>query len=103
MKQFGLLDLFVVAVIVAIGVFANLPIAHAITAPSTGTFAYTVYDVGVNDILKGPIGFVGGAAAIVYGAVRAIQGNVMAAAPAVLGGAVLLKADTVVSSLGAIV
>ena len=103
MKKLNMADMLVVGLIIAVGIFANLPVAHAITAPATGSFAYTVYDVGVNDILKGPIGFVGGAAAIVYGAVRAIQGNIMASAPAILGGAVLLKADSVVSSLGAIV
>ena len=103
MKKFNWLDLLVVAVIVGIGVFANLPVAHAITAPQQGTFAYSVYDVGVNDILKGPIGFVGGAAAIVYGAIMAVQGRIMGAIPAILGGAVMLKADAIVSSLGAIV
>ena len=103
MKRFNLIDLIVLGIIVGIGVFANLPVAHAITAPASGSFAYSVYDVGVNDILKGPIGFVGGAAAIVYGAVAAIQGKVMAAVPAILGGAVMLKADSIVSSLGAIV
>lgn len=103
MKRFTYLDFVVVGFIVALGVFANLPVAHAITAPQQGTFAYSVYDVGVNDILKGPIGFVGGAAAIVYGAIMAVQGRVMGAIPAILGGAVMLKADTIVSSLGAIV
>ena len=102
-EEVSWLDLLIVMLIVGIGVFANLPIAHAITSPQQGTFAYSVYDVGVNDILKGPIGFVGGAAAIVYGAIMAVQGRVMGAIPAILGGAVMLKADTIVSSLGAIV
>ena len=98
-----LTDALVLGTLVGIGVFANLPIAHAITAPTSGTFAYTVYDVGVEKILKGPIGFVGGIAAIVYGAVAAIQGKVMAAIPAVVGGAVMLESDSIVSSLGALV
>ena len=83
--------------------FANLiPDAFAVTAP-TGGFAQDVYDIGVTKILQGPIGFVAGVAAIVFGAMMAIQGKVMSAAPAVLGGAVLLKADSVVTSLGCII
>ena len=103
MKKFGALDFVVVGFLIGMGVLLNIPAAHAITAPATGSFAYSVYDVGVNDILKGPIGFVGGVAAIVYGAVAAIQGKVMAAVPSILGGAVMLKADSIVSTLGAIV
>ncbi len=32
----------------------------AITAPAAGSFAYDLYDVAVNDIVKGAPGFVGG-------------------------------------------
>ncbi len=45
----------------------------------------------------------GGVAAIVFGAYMAIQAEVLYAIPAILGGAVLLKADTVVASLGAMI
>jgi len=83
-------------------VLALSPVAMAITAPAAGAFAYDVYDVAVNSILKGPIGFVGGVVAIVFGAVAAIRAEVMYAIPAILGGAVLLKADSIVTSLGAI-
>lgn len=87
----------------AIFLFANfIPDALAITAP-VGGFAQDVYDIGVTKVLKGPIGFVAGVASIVWGAMVAIQGRVMGAAPAVLGGAVLLKADAVVESLGCII
>ncbi len=103
MKKVGLMDFLVMALLVGIGILMNIPAAHAVTAPTTGSFAYSVYDIGVNDILKGPIGFVGGVAAMVFGAVSAIQGRVLQAAPAILGGAAMLKADTIVSSLGAIV
>ena len=103
MKKFGLFDVIVMGIIVGIGVFANIPAAHAITAPATGSFAYSVYDIGVNDILKGPIGFVGGVGAVVWGAIAAIQGKIMTAVPAILGGAAMLKADSIVSSLGAII
>lgn len=77
--------------------------AFALAAPGAGTFAYDIYDIAINSILKGPIGFVAGAAAIVFGAVIAIQGKILAAVPAVLGGAALLKADSIVTTLGAII
>ncbi len=77
-------------------------IAHAVTAPTSSTvFAYDVYHIGVDGVLKGPIGFVGGVAAIVFGAVTAIRGAVLQALPALLGGGVLLKADSIVTTLGA--
>ena len=77
--------------------------AIAITAPSTGSFAYDIYDIGVNSILKGPIGFIGGVGAIVFGAIQAIRGQILEAVPAILGGAALLKADSIVQTLGCIV
>ncbi len=75
--------------------------AEAITAPAAGSFAYDIYDVAVNSILKGPIGFVAGIAAIVLGAISAIKGQMMMAFPAILGGAALIKADTIVTTMGA--
>jgi len=56
--------------------------------------------MAVNSILKGPIGFVAGLAAVCFGAALAIQQKIGGAIPALLGGAVLLKADTIVSSMG---
>jgi hypothetical protein len=77
---------------------------HAVTAPASSTvFAYDVYQVGVEGVLKGPIGFVGGCGAIVFGAVTAIRGAILQALPALLGGGVLLKADGIVTTLGATV
>jgi hypothetical protein len=40
---------------------------------------------------------------MVVGAVFAIQGKIMGAIPAIVGGAILLRADTLVTSLGAII
>ena len=77
---------------------------HAVTAPaSTTVFAYDVYQMGIEGVLKGPIGFVGGVSAIVFGAVTAIRGAILQALPALLGGGVLLKADSIVTKLGATV
>ena len=84
-------------------VFGMSEMASAITAPVAGSFAYDVYDIGVNKILQGPIGFVGGVIAIVIGAIAAIRAQIMLAIPAILGGAVILKADTITTSLGMII
>ncbi len=72
----------------------------AIATPAAGSFAYEVYDIAVLKLLQGPVGFVGGVGAMVFGAISAIRGQIMGAVPAILGGAVLLKADSVVTSLG---
>jgi len=82
--------------VVALGASA----VFAFSSPSEGGFAYDLYDIAVNKILKGPVGFVGGVASIVLGAISLVAGRYLTAIPAVLGGAVLLKADTIVSSLG---
>lgn len=74
--------------------------AAAFTAPSAGTFAYTVYDVAINQMLNGPIGFVAGVGAMALGAVMAIQQKIMLAIPCILGGAVLLNAESLVTTLG---
>ena len=98
-KEVRLMLVFM-AVALAIGLSG---VASAITAPAAGSFAYDVYDIGVNRLLKGPVGFVGGVAAIVIGAIAAIRAQIMLAIPAILGGAVFLKADTITASLGMII
>ena len=95
------------ATLYSMGLFAGFFLvftgpAEAITAPTAGSFAYDIYDVAVNSILKGPIGFVAGLSAIVLGSISAIKGQMMLAFPAILGGAGLIKADTIVNSMGAI-
>lgn len=77
--------------------------ALAMTTPATGSFAYDLYDIGVNQILLGPIGFVGGVACMVFAAIMAIRQMLLPAAGVILGGAFLLKADAVVQSVGAVV
>jgi hypothetical protein len=85
---------------VSLMVMGLTQVVMAITAPTSGSFAYDMYDIVVNKMLKGPVGFVAGLAAIAFGAVNLIQARIMAALPAILGGALLIKADTVTSSLG---
>lgn len=73
--------------------------AAAITAPATGSFAYDLYDVGVNDMLKGAPGFIGGLLGIVYSASK-LSANWMWASLGVLGSTCVIKADAITSSLG---
>lgn len=73
--------------------------ATAITAPATGSFAYDLYDVGVNDMLKGAPGFIGGLLGIVYSASK-LSANWMWASLGVLGSTCVIKADAITSSLG---
>jgi outer membrane receptor protein involved in Fe transport len=90
-----------IAVMGATAVVLGTPdFSFAISVPTTGTFAYDLYDIAVNKILKGPVGYVGGIAAMVIGAISLITGRVLTAVPAVLGGAALLKADTLIQGLG---
>ncbi len=95
--------LFFFLAVQAIILFGRFGEAFAITTPATGSFAYDIYDIGVNSILKGPIGFVAGVGAIIFGAIEAIRGQVLGAVPAILGGAALLKADDIVQTLGCII
>lgn len=89
----------VMVVMWAVMLFAPM-VADAVTRPTQGSFAWDVYEIAIDKILKGPIGFVCGGAAIVLGAVNAIGGRIMTAVPCVLGGAAILKADDITASLG---
>lgn len=88
------------AVVAVWAIMFAAPAVYAVTAPAQGSFAYDVYDIAVNKMLKGPIGFVSGAVAVVIGAVSAISGRILLAVPSIIGGAALLKADAITESLG---
>jgi hypothetical protein len=74
----------------------------AFTTPAAGSFGYDVYNTVVNDILGGPIGFVGGVFLIVWGATQLMR-NWMMTIACVIAGTVLIKAVTILTSLGALV
>ena len=77
--------------------------ALAMTVPATGSFAYDLYDIGINQILLGPVGFTGGVACMCVAAILAIRQMILPAAGVVLGGAFLLRANTVVETIGALI
>jgi hypothetical protein len=76
--------------------------ASAFTAPAVGDFAYDAYDIVVNQILNGPIGFIGGVLLIVWGVTR-IMSNWMMAILCIIAGSILVRADDLVVTLGALV
>jgi hypothetical protein len=77
-------------------------VAGAFTAPAAGDFGYDVYDIVVNQILNGPIGFIGGVALIVFGATQ-IMKNWFSTILCIIAGTVLIRADSLVVTLGALV
>ena len=75
----------------------------AVTTPASGSFLYDLYDIAVVQILQGPGGFVGGCAVMIIACVLLVRQMILPGACAMLGGALILKADSLVSSLGAII
>lgn len=95
--------LLIASLVVGTMVIAVAPDAFAVTAPVTGSFAFDVYDIAVNNILKGPVGFVCGVGAIAFGAFSAIRSQIFPAVAATLGGGMLIKSDAIVTSLGMLI
>lgn len=83
-------------------------IAHAITVPVAGVagapnpLGFEIYDVAVNQMLNGPVGFVAGVGIIGFGAMQIMKAWPVALL-GVLGGSAMLKADDIVKTLGALV
>lgn len=76
--------------------------AMAFTAPTAGSFGYDIYDIVVLQILGGPIGFIGAVALIVWGATK-VMTNWMITILCVIAGTILIKADSLVKTLGAVI
>lgn len=75
----------------------------AFTVPAAGSFAYDIYDVAVNDILKGPIGFVAGIGFIVLCVFFIARQMVLPSILCIFAGIILIKADSIVTSLGCLI
>ena len=90
------------ALMVGMASIAAVPDVFAITGSATG-FAGDIYSVVVEDMLKGPIGFVAGVGAIAFGAYSAVTSRILPAVSAIAGGAILLKADSIVDTMGALI
>ena len=77
--------------------------AMAFTTPSSGSFAYDLYDIAVNNILKGPIGFVAGVGFIVLCVFSIARQMVLPAILCLFAGIILIKADSIVQTLGCVI
>jgi len=71
------------------------------TAPATGDLAYDIYDVVVNDIVQGPIGFAAGVGMLAFGAyLLAARSMIFQGIAPILAGVALIKSDTIIQTLG---
>ena len=78
------------------------PSALAFTAPTAGDFGYDLYDIVVLKMLGGPIGFIGAVALIVWGATK-IMTQWMITIACIVAGTILIKAEGIVTTLGALI
>lgn len=76
--------------------------AMAFTAPAAGAFGYDIYDIAVNQMLGGPIGFIGAVVLIVWGATQMMK-SWMITVVCVIAGTILIRAEDMVQTLGAVV
>lgn len=90
----------VVAALTALAVLAIAGVAFALNNSSGSTTGAELYDLIVNDFIKGPIGSAAGVGFIVVGAVMAVMGKISGAIWPLIGGGTLALADTLADSLG---
>lgn len=73
--------------------------AHAFQAPAAGDLGY---DIVVNQGVKGPLGFVGGVAAFLFGVSRLFS-NIMIGIPTIVAAVCLIRADSILQTFGMMV
>jgi hypothetical protein len=84
--------------VVALLAFATST-AQAFQAPAAGDLGYDIYDIVVNKGVKGPLGFVGGVAAFLFGVSRLFS-NIMIGIPTIVAAVCLIKADSILQTFG---
>lgn len=77
-------------------------VAHAFAAPAQGDLGYDIYDIVVNRGVKGPLGFVGGVAAFLFGVSRLFS-NIMIGIPTIVAAVCLIKADSILQTFGMLI
>jgi hypothetical protein len=63
---------------------------------------YDIYDIVVNQGVKGPLGFVGGVAAFLFGVSRLFS-NIMIGIPTIVAAVCLIKADSILQTFGMVI
>ncbi|MET3436001.1 hypothetical protein [Sphingomonas sp. 1185] len=91
-----------VGVPLALGLALTAGAAHAFTAPAAGDLGYDIYDIVVNKGVKGPLGFVAGVAAFLFGVSRLFS-NIMVGIPTIVAAVCLIKSDTILQTFGMVV
>jgi len=76
--------------------------AHAITAPATGSLFYDAYNIVVTEMLSGAIGFVAAILIFAMSIGLFLMQKVVPGVVAIVCAAILIKAPSVVTSLGAV-
>lgn len=81
---------------------ATTGVAHAFAAPAQGDLGYDIYDIVVNKGVKGPLGFVGGVAAFLFGVSRLFS-NIMIGIPTIVAAVCLIKSDSILQTFGMLI
>ncbi len=88
--------------VMAVGLFSLGVVgkAFAWSNPSSGSFAYDLWDLAINKIAKGPIGMLI-SAGFIGGAIKsATSGSLLGSVICTLGAGAVYKLDSIVTSLG---
>jgi hypothetical protein len=75
-------------------------LAFAFTAPATGSFAFSVYDLFMNQIMTGAIGFVIAAGLVLYALFWAVRSNFFGTIICAIAAGLIIFIEDVVVSLG---
>jgi len=76
--------------------------AHALTAPATGSLFYDAYDIVVNQMLSGAVGFVSAVLIFALSIGLFLMQKVIPGIVGIVCAAILIKAPSIVTSLGAV-
>lgn len=74
--------------------------ASAWNVPTAGDTFFDVYDIVVNDLLQGPVGFTAAVSAIVVGVVSLMKANYAVAVPSIVAGGLLSNVEGITTTLG---
>ncbi|MDF0487719.1 hypothetical protein PX554_06225 [Sphingomonas sp. H39-1-10] len=103
MRKIGSKALAIANVGLPLGVLAlTSGTAHAFAPPAQGDLGYDIYDIVVNKGVKGPLGFVGGVAAFLFGVSRLFS-NIMIGIPTIVAAVCLIKADSILMTFGMVI
>lgn len=93
--------IIIFAVLLFVSIFAS--IGFSATAPQQNDKFYEIYDLLINDVVKGPIGYIIAVISGVYAAVMLATSRVVPAIMGIAGTAFIVIAPSIVESLGAII